>query len=400
MSLYNVQHQAYAQRLIQKAVRCQRVPHAYAFHGPDGVGKEMLASGLAELWLCSAPVDRELTVEKAQAVGVSPLRTGCNRCEDCRAVAAGTHPDLHLVNRRLNRDHPDPAVRKRKALELGVDVVRHFIIERVGLTPVLGRAKVFIIPEADRMTVQAQNALLKTLEEPPGATYIILLVRAIDRLLPTTLSRCQVVRFDSLPMEFILNGLAELVSDLPAPQRAWYARHSDGSLGDALQAARDQLYEVNERLGAGFMEMCGRRAHLPNPPALVKAWTDESKRLGVHYRKRDPDITETEATRRGFKSIFRLLATCYADLLRFGSGNEQEPTESPPGVHADSPRPEGRGLSSPAAIRLNAEQAAGAINRIAGAERQLDLNANPQMCVETLVNDLARIASASIASTA
>jgi DNA polymerase-3 subunit delta' len=95
------------------------------------------------------------------------------------------------VHRYLIKEHPESDVRKRKGLEISVDVLRHFVIERTALTPIRGRAKVFVIREADSMTTQAQNALLKTLEEPPGPTFIILLVSALDGLLPTTLSRCQ-----------------------------------------------------------------------------------------------------------------------------------------------------------------------------------------------------------------
>ena len=83
MSLVDVKHQGHAQSHIQRAVESDRVPHAYVFHGPDGVGKETLAHGFAQLLLCGEPVDLELTGEAADAVGMKRLRTACGACEDC-----------------------------------------------------------------------------------------------------------------------------------------------------------------------------------------------------------------------------------------------------------------------------------------------------------------------------
>ena len=189
MSLLEVKHQVRAVKTIQQALLVDRLPHAYVFHGPHGVGTEMLALGLAEVLLCSKPIHQPVEAVDQEAVGLDELHLGCGACEDCRAVAAQTHPDLHLIHRHLNRDHPDPVVRKRKALEIGVEVVRHFVIEKVGLTSQRGLGKLFIIREADQITPHAQNAMLKTLEEPPSDSYLFLLTRSADALLPTTRSR-------------------------------------------------------------------------------------------------------------------------------------------------------------------------------------------------------------------
>ncbi len=389
MSLRDVGYQGNAQWMVQRAAIGNRVPHAYIFNGPDGVGKEMLALGFAQMLLCGSPVDEKLEGDCAEHVGIEQLRIGCGECEACRAVTSRTHPDLHLVYRQLNREHPEPEVRKRKGLDIGVDVVRHFVINRVGLTPILGRAKVFIIREADRITTQAQNALLKTLEEPPGTTFIMLLAASVDRLLPTTLSRCQLVRFDALPTQFVRENLARLTENLPAEQVQWYALLSDGSLGRAVEFAEDGLHGLSQRLFeslAGLSEDGSGNARRSAPSAgpritaQVKAWTEESKALGSTYRKRDPDITDTEAGRRGLKSIFKLTATWYADVLRIGSGDED-------GIVNTQCRSEVQRVAQ----SIDPSAAIKAIKRIAAAERQLDLNVNRQLCVETLLTDLARL---------
>ena len=387
MSLADVAHQGRAQRFLQTALGRDRLGHAYLFHGPDGVGKEKLALGFAELLLCPQSTEEELDDSRAKRAGIQRLRMGCGTCDDCRTVAARTHPDLHIVYRQLNRHHLDPVVRKRKALDIGVDVLRQFVIEPVGRTPLRGRTKVFIIREADRITPQAQNALLKTLEEPPGATVIILLVSALDRLLPTTLSRCQVVAFDALPAEFVRAELASMRSDLAPEQIEWYARCSDGSLGRAVARADDNLFALNQRvmealsgLVAAERSVAAADSAPSSPGVTTKTWIEESKKLGDLYRKRDPDITDTEASRRGLKSIFLLAANWYADVLHVGSGDEA------PLVNVA-----GAGSLQKAAGALSPSAAIEAVNRIAEAEHHLDQSANTQLCVETLVNDLARL---------
>jgi len=371
--LADVKYQAHAQGVIQRALDGDRLPHAYLFHGPDGVGKELLARGLAQLLLCGQPTTVEVPAKDVTAVGAERLRAACDTCAACRLVRAETHPDLHLVHRYLYREHPDSEVRRRKGLDLGIDVLRHFVIERVGLKPNQGRAKVFIIREADRITTPAQNALLKTLEEPPGATFIILLARSVDRLLPTTRSRCASVRFDTLPRSFVAERLQQLAPELEESARAWYARFSGGSLGRALECIEAQLYELNQRLTE-------RLAELPREPGALdaKTLTDESKELGNVYRTRDPDISDTEATRRGLKTLLHLAAAWYADVLHVGSGSTDALLVNTAArdllAHAD--------LSPTAAGR--------AVNHLAEAERRLDLNANTQLCLESLLHSLAR----------
>ncbi len=399
--MLEVRHQGHAQRFLRRAIEQSRLAHAYLFWGPEGVGKETFSRGLAQFLLCERPVERKLEPGQAEAIGTMSMKMGCGGCIDCRGVAAETHPDLHVVHRYLNREHPDADVRKRKSLEISVDVVRHFIIERVGLTPVRGRAKVFIVRQADYTTVQAQNALLKTLEEPQGKTYLFLLVANPHLLLPTTRSRCTVVRFDPLPTAFVSERLGELRPDLSPEQRLWYAQSSDGSLGRALQAAEDRHFELNGRVAA---TLAGLAQSAPAPTrearrrqgtearrdlvapasdanAVVKQWMEQSEALGERCRKRDPDITDTEAARRGFVILLRLAANWYADLLRCQNDNAPRPLNLPWLSQIEK-----------AAESLSPDDAAEAVRRIALAERQLDLNANIQLCIECLVNDLAVLA--------
>ena len=367
MSLTDTKHQPQAHRQLQRALSRDRIPHAYIFHGPEGVGKETFAGGMAQLLLCANSTTKELGPEDAAAIGLASISVGCGICDDCRTIVAGTHPDLHLIYRQLNREHSDSTVRKRKGLELGVDVVREFIIDKVARTPQRGRAKVFIIKEADVLNIEAQNALLKTLEEPPGSTYLILLVVGLDYLLPTTQSRCQIIRFQTLPDEFVRVRLRELRPNLSDQQVKWYAAFSAGSIGEALQAVDDGLYELSVRLTDVMNNARHRGAG-----ELTKFFTEESKSLGEKFSKRDPEITDTESARRGLKSLFRLAADHYATLLRANSD----------------------AMAKRSATMQNLTDQAACVERLALAEQQLDLNANVQLVVETLANELSDAAPA------
>jgi len=365
VSLADIRYQDHAQRTIHRALVGDRMPHAYIFHGPQGVGKEAFAMGLAETLLCANPIERTIDSADADGIGTVALLLGCGVCADCRGVTAETHPDLHLIHRQLNRLHPDAAVRSRKAFEIGVDVLRHFVLDKARLTPQRGRKKVFIIRDADRITTQAQNALLKTLEEPPIDTVLILCAAAVDRLLPTTRSRCQLVRFDALPTGFIQEKLSELLPDLDAERAGWYARNGAGSIGRSLQFAADGLYEVN-----GNLLQALNRLEPGDEAKVVELWTGMARTLADLQRTRDPGITETETNRRGLKLVFQLAANYFANILHGSSGDKTV------AIHGGS-------MSLSAACR--------AINRIAVAERQLDLNANVQLIVETLSNDLVKL---------
>ena len=246
------------------------------------------------------------------------------------------------------------------------------MIAAVGLTPSRGQAKAFIIREADRMNVEAQNALLKTLEEPPGPTYLVLIAGSIERLLPTTQSRCQVVPFDSLPADFVVERLRALRPDSVAVELEWCARGAEGSLGAALRRADEGLFAVNERI----MESV-RAGYRDGPWAMVRAWNEEASRIGKRATEADEYLSDTEATRIGLRTVFGLAAAWFADAIRVQADpqtrlvNEHDRTN----------------LLKLAGAR-KADVLIDAVGRIARSERQLDLNVHTALCVEALVGEL------------
>lgn len=365
MPLSDVCHQEEAQRLLQRALTSDRLPHAYIFFGRDGVGKEMLAQRLAALLLCESPIETP-PLEGLDRAG----RDACGQCASCKLAAAGNHPDLHIVHRQLNAYHPDQTVRNRKALDLGVEVVRHFLIEPAGRSAAMAHGKVFIVREADRITSQAQNALLKTLEEPPAGTFLILLASSLDQLLPTTRSRCQIVPFALLPTAFVAEVTRGQNAELSEADTKLYAALAQGSAAAALQYAEDELAAYWSTLGdmlAGLTQDTAGDA--------AKSIIDFAKEGAGRYRQRDAELSDTAAQRQALRAVFVLIAMWYRDRMAQAAGAAElsgRPTGS-----------ETHGLSPAAAAQ--------AIRLVATTERQLELNVNVQLCIESLLYKLVRL---------
>jgi DNA polymerase-3 subunit delta' len=188
---------------LRSAVTHAQLSHALLFAGPDGIGKRLVALALAAWLQCERRGD-----------------DACGTCTACRQVAAGSHPDLQLV-----------AVAPGKK-EIGVDRVRE-LKRFMQLRPLGGTSKVGIIDDAHLLTVAAQNALLKTLEEPADRSLLILVANNPDDLLATVRSRCQRVRFSPLPADTVADILIaryELTADVAGE----LALLSEGSPGRAL----------------------------------------------------------------------------------------------------------------------------------------------------------------------
>ena len=215
---------------LGRALSGRRRPHAQLFAGPAGVGRRTTAVAYARAMLCAEP----------SAAGTIPR--ACGQCPDCTMQAAGTHPDFHLVYKELARYHDDAGVRARLMQDLGIDVIRSFLIGPSARAPARGRGKVFVVLEAELMSIPAQNALLKTLEEPPKNVSLILICRRPEQMLPTTRSRCSLVRFGALPREFVIERLRD--DGVEADEASFWATYTGGSLGRAMKLANQGFYEV------------------------------------------------------------------------------------------------------------------------------------------------------------
>ncbi len=386
MLMRDVKHQERAQRMLQRALASRRMPHAYLFAGPEGVGKEMLAAGLAQTLLCERGGGGEPGLLHGMEGRATEGGTGadaCGQCGECRMVEAGTHPDLQIIYRQLNRQHPDSKIRQQKALFVTVDVIRQFLVDKAGTCPVRGRAKIFIVREAERMNDAAQNCLLKTLEEPPRSTFIILVTSALEKMLPTTRSRCQPVHFAALPDTFVIDRLRQLCPDAPAGELEYAGRRSGGSLGAALRQVEEGVFRLKQPWGERLVQLArGGRGFAPH--ALAKPFAEDAKVLAKFVSDRDPDVSDTDATRAGLQTLLGMLGDFYLDALRQATGATLAPINADQGdIVAQLAR------QSPAAL-------ARALGEVSEAEANLVRNANIELTLESLFISLAGAGTAAI----
>ena len=192
---------------LQHAVDIDHIAGAYLFAGMSNVGKETVALYFSKSINCLDLVHRP-----------------CDNCLACHKINTGNHPDFQIVR-------PD-------GKQIKIDQIRQ-LQRQVVFQPIEGRRKLYIITEADRMNLEAANCLLKTLEEPPAKSVLILLTSHLDALLPTIRSRCQIISFQPLPVSELVAILTDQFS-LSADRAVSIATLSQGAFGKALALTEDK----------------------------------------------------------------------------------------------------------------------------------------------------------------
>ena len=257
-----------------RAMLATRVPHAILLAGPASVGKLPLAMDLAAALLCT---------------GAAGADRPCRTCRGCRMVEHGNHPDLHRLEpegaggqiRIGDRLHPEPGTVRGLAVELT-------------LLPVEGGERVAVIRDAHRMNDDAQSALLKTLEEPPAGTTLILCADDEEQLLPTVRSRCARIRLGPVGVRDIERLLADRELADP-PTAARLARLAAGRAGLAVAyAAAPEAEAVRGEIGRVLLDMVGapRAVRLRSAKELLA-------RAGALAAMADPQPVRASPAKRG-----------------------------------------------------------------------------------------------------
>jgi DNA polymerase-3 subunit delta' len=323
---------------LRRAVASGRVHHAYLFTGPDGVGKELAAFGLAQALVC----------ERRQPGDTD----GCGACSAClrtiprdEGAASPGAPGTPLAHGRSG--HPDVVVLERglyepaqigrrtpETQEISIDQVRTLVLARAAFPPHEGRAKVILIRRADELSTAAANALLKTLEEPGRGTHFILLTSAETTLLSTIRSRTQRVRFAPLPEDVVARLM--VARGVAAEQAAQVAQLAGGSV-EAAQVLAD-----------------------PDESARRERFVARA-RAALDAKTLEPSLELAEEAKKGGKErLAEGLAALANALAREGRS----------AAEARDPR---------------ADLAAARYSLALAAQRQLDGNASPQLVVESML---------------
>ncbi len=208
-----------AKRFLMSALRNKEVSHAYIFEGAAGFGKHNLAAAFVKALFCDA-------------VAEGRADDACLVCPSCRLLFSGNHPDVKWIRLKT--------AGSEDAKSIGTDRIRDEVVRDMAILPYRSSRKVYIIEQAEKMTVSAQNALLKTIEEPPSYGHIILLTESASSLLPTILSRCVRVKLDPLPEDIMVKALVS--NNIPKEEATTLALASSGSLGMALLLAKEDAF--------------------------------------------------------------------------------------------------------------------------------------------------------------
>jgi DNA polymerase-3 subunit delta' len=316
-----------AQSLLAREALSGQVSHAYLITGPQQIGKTTLALEFARLLECQG----------RDASNPEP----CGTCDSCRKIAAGSHPDVRLVVR--------PADKRIMPVEL----VRE-VIHAASLAPSVGPWRIFILPEIERMAAASANALLKTLEEPPERVVLLLTCSEPEALLPTVVSRCQLVPTQPPSSDEIRQALVERWNI--EPQRAeQLAALSHGRIGWAIDAAsRPDIERARSELLARLISLTG-------------ASRDERLRAaGTLASDTDAAREAVELWLFWWRDV--VLAACGARYL--ASAGE---------ARAEAER-QGRALG--------VERSQSFLSALVAAREALEANTNPQLTFEALLLDL------------
>ncbi len=298
------------QALLAQAVVRRRVPQALLFAGPSGVGKRTAAVALAQAVNCLAATG-----------GVA-----CGRCSACQRIARGQFSDVVLIDRA-------------DAASISIKPVRERILDLVGYRPFEGQQRVFIIDGADDLTVQAQDALLKTLEEPPPSALLMLITVTPDALRPTILSRCRRLRFGVLSDDEVATVLVERLGMDAASARS-RAAVAGGSIGQALAVDGGTL-EVDRESALALLE------------SSASASVPQRLKVAAAFAKHGSKRRDREALAMRLAHLSSLLR----DLGTVATG-------------------------APDTVTLANPDAADVLTRVARAQHVLDRNASPKIVAD------------------
>lgn len=329
---------AWAVDLLGRHLAAGRPRHAYLFIGPAAVGKRTLALRLAQRLNC-------LEAPEPGAV--------CGTCRVCRLAPSGNHPDLHIVARAVDES------------ALKIDAVRA-LQHQLALAPHEARWRLALLPAFHLATLEAQHALLKTLEEPPPRVILLLTAETAESVLPTIVSRCETISLRSVPAAEIAAGLR--ARGVEPAQATLLASLANGRPGRALQLA-----EEPDRLAA-------RAGHLDSLWTLLRAQPGERFGAVEGWVGKKRAEGELEARRRGTVEMLEAWLGLWRDALLRAHG-----------AQAVLANPDRAAALEALAAQLGEQAVLRGLQATAAALEAVHRNANLQLALETLAIDLPRL---------
>jgi DNA polymerase-3 subunit delta' len=302
MSLKEIFCQEKAISVLQRGLASDKMPHAYIFAGAEGVGKFKTAREWAKLLLCKNPVTGD------------GFTDSCSSCQSCLMFEAGSHPDFNHVYKELLEFTKPENKDKKTPVDLAIDVIRVFLIDKISTRPTLSQRKVYLISEAERLNASSQNAMLKVLEEPPEYCTIILLCTRMEKLLPTTKSRCRIIRFSPIDQGKIIDQLKAM--GLDKGKAGYFARLSQGSLGQSsqwaqLELAGANLYKIKKELLDSLSTY-----KLADCLRLAEWLLGNAKKITDVWGELDEVTSKKDINRKAQKTLIQIVISALHDAMK------------------------------------------------------------------------------------
>ncbi len=368
MALSEVVGNEKALSFLRRAFKQGQITHAYLFVGPEGVGKFLAAKEFAKLLVCENPLNEELP-------------DSCGRCRSCRLVEVGTHPDVRVIEpRRATASEED--VLAEAGATISIEQTRN-LRRDAGLRPYMAKRKVYIVRDAERMSPEAANSILKTLEEPNPGVVIILTSANPSALLPTVVSRCQQIPFRPVKEAEVESLLLRESPGLTRSRAALVAALSGGRPGEAVRwLITPELFALRDR---ALELLCLR----PEPSLVGRLKrAEELVELGAEWWATKKGLSlspgqlarfQERLSRLGLPEVLDLAALWYRDVMALSGNPRLRP--------ANADRVE---EVSEFASQLRPSQAARALRAISLAKRNIRRNANLYLEAFNLLGEVAR----------
>jgi DNA polymerase-3 subunit delta' len=308
MSLKEIFCQDKVLSILQRGFTADKMPHAYIFAGAEGVGKFKTAREWAKLLLCKNPVTED------------GFADSCGTCQSCQSFEAGSHPDFNHIYKELlefTKDNKD----KKTPVDLAIDVIREFLIDKVSTRPTLSQRKVYVVSEAERLNASSQNAMLKVLEEPPAYCTIILLCTRMERLLPTTKSRCRIIRFSHIEQDRIIDQLKAM--GLDGEKAQYFAHLAQGSLGQSCQWAQLELADANLYQIKKELLNWLSTYKLADCLGLAEWLLEKGKKIAAVWEDIEKTTSKIDLHRRAQKTLIRIIISALHDAMKLNIAGPQ-----------------------------------------------------------------------------
>lgn len=308
-------------RMLTNSIKKDRIAHAYIFEGGRGTGKKEVSMQIAKSFFC---INRQ---------GAEP----CNTCIECKRIESGNHPDVYILS-------PEGQSLKKEQIK---DLQKEFSKKSVE-----SKGKIYIVDHADKMTTQAANSLLKFLEEPSQHTIAMLLTEQVQQLLPTILSRCQILNFKPLTPELLLEKLVEHHAPI---HLAKIVASLTNNINEALSIISDDWFAQARTIVIQLNEVLLNRGH----HALLFL----HERWLPHFKEKEQHNIALD-----------LLLVWVKDILNIQIGDEKSI------IFIDQ-----KELLEAQSMRLSQKKIADQLSVILEAKKRLNANVNPSLMMEQLI---------------